>query len=65
MSGVRVKSFDEDLHTKPHMVTKRCFWKKTLHGIRSFHVSFHYFSKCFYLREMPTKASDVSSFYAF
>ena len=36
--------------------TKHFYWVP-LYGIRSFHTSFLVFSQCFYIHEMPSKAS--------
>ena len=44
-----VKSFNEELHTRPYMVIKRtCHWNKTF-GIGSFHTSFHNFHNVLYM----------------
>ena len=54
-----VKSFTEELHTRPNMVTKRrCVWNKIFplgHFMFPF-TTFHNVS--IYIREMTTKASN-------
>ena len=50
-----VKSFSEELYTRAYIWSQ----KEGVSGTKHFY-SFHNFSECFYIREMPTKASNAS-----
>ena len=56
-----VKSFTEELHTRPYMVIKRtCVWNKTF-ALGHFMLHFITFIMFLYIREITVKASNVDS----